>query len=240
MLLMSQEQDKIFFRNFSLVLALIAIMMVAFYVIAKFASEKEEHAEAIETYENNNTVFYASDPVKGKTLSQPCAACHGVDGNSINPIWPKIAGQHSSYIFKQLNNFKNGDRVNAQMSAMVANLNDQDMRDLGAYYESQKISLGFSNPNSIDLGQKIYRSGDKDSGVAACMACHGPAGNGNPSAVYPAIQGQHAEYIATQLKMFKSEQRNNDLNGVMRTVAGYMSEAQINAVSEYIQGLRRN
>ena len=237
---MSQEQDKIFFRNFSLVLALIALMMVAFYAIAKLTTTKKQNTVEIEVKENNEIISMAGDPTKGKALSQPCAACHGNDGNSINPIWPKLAGQHSSYIFNQLSNFKSGDRVNAQMTAMVANLSEQDMKYLGAYFESENIKLGFSNPDLIDLGQKIYRAGNKDTGVPACMACHGPTCKGNPSAIYPIIQGQHAEYITTQLKMFKSGERKNDLNAVMRTTASYMTEAEIIAVSEYIQGLRRN
>ena len=178
------------------------------------------------------------DPANGKALSQTCAACHSIDGNSVNPIWPKLAGQHASYIVKQLKDFKAGKRVNAQMTGMVAGLSEQDMADLGTYFASQKTKMGTAKPESIQLGQRIYRAGDRQTGVPACMACHGPAGNGIPGALYPSLQGQHAEYTATQLKMFKSEERSNDENNIMRSIASSMTNAQIDAVSEYIQGLR--
>ena len=177
------------------------------------------------------------DPSNGKSLSQICAVCHSVDGNSVNPVWPKLAGQHASYIAKQLKDFKDGKRVNAQMTAMVAPLSGQDMEDLGAYYASQKTKQGTAKPELIELGQRIYRAGDSQAGIPACLACHGPVGVGNPAALYPSLSGQHAEYTARQLKMFKAEERNNDVNNVMRSIAGPMTNAQIEAVSEYIQGL---
>ncbi len=177
------------------------------------------------------------DPAKGKTLSQTCAVCHSVDGNSVNPVWPKLAGQHASYIVKQLKDFKDGNRVNAQMTGMVAPLSEQDMEDLGAYFASQKTKIGSAKPELIESGQRIYRAGDSQAGIPACMACHGPAGTGNPGALYPSLSGQHAEYTATQLKMFKAEDRNNDANNVMRSITGPMTNAQIEAISEYIQGL---
>ncbi len=180
---------------------------------------------------------YAGDPAKGKTLSQTCVACHNVDGNSVSPIWPKLAGQHADYLVKQLQDFKQGKRINAQMTAMVASLSDQDMADLAAYYASQKIKTGSAKPELIESGQQIYRAGDSQAGIPACMACHGPAGAGNPGAHYPSVAGQHAAYTATQLKAFKSEERNNDENNVMRSITGPMTNAQIEAVSEYIQGL---
>jgi len=237
---MSQEQDKLFFRNFSLVLVFIAAIMLAFYFTAELVTGKKEHHKTTNAVIDNNIKSANGDPVNGKNLSQPCAVCHNADGNSVNPIWPKLAGQHASYIVKQLKNFKDGDRVNAQMTAMVASLTEQDMNDLGLYFENQKNNLGFANQDSISLGQKIYRAGDSETGVAACMACHGPAGFGNPGAMYPSLQGQHAEYTAMQLKMFKTGERNNDANAVMRSIASRMTDPQIKAVSEYIQGLRQN
>lgn len=184
-----------------------------------------------------NSFAEGGDPTKGKTLSATCAACHNADGNSINPIWPKLAGQHSGYIIKQLKDFKEGRRVNAQMSPMAATVKNEDMPDLAAFFSSQKTKLGSAKPELINLGQNIYRSGDSQNGIPACMACHGPNGKGNSGALYPSLSGQHAEYTANQLKSFKAEERNNDINGVMRTIAGPMTNAQIEAVSEYIQGL---
>jgi cytochrome c553 len=185
----------------------------------------------------SNYSYAGGDPVKGKTLSQTCAACHSIDGNSVNPIWPKLAGQHAEYLIKQLQDFKEGKRVNAQMAPMVASLSEQDITDISAYFASNKIKPGSAKPELIESGQRIYRAGDTQAGVPACMACHGPAGAGNPGALYPSVAGQHAAYTALQLKTFKSEERNNDANSVMRTIAGSMTNAQIEAVSEYIQGL---
>ena len=189
------------------------------------------------------TIFFTSfqiqagDPAIGKGLSNTCAACHGVDGNSVNPVWPKLAGQHTAYTAKQLKDFKEGKRANAQMAPMAANLSDEDMQHLGAYYASQKSTIGSADPELVELGEKVYRYGDQAAGVPACMACHGPAGEGNPAALYPALSGQHAAYTAIQLKMFKSAERNNDANSVMRSIATPMTEAQIEAVSSYIEGL---
>lgn len=180
---------------------------------------------------------HAADPAKGKTLSATCAACHGADGNSVNPVWPKLAGQHAKYLYKQLTDFKDGNRSNAQMSPMAASLSDEDMADIAAYFSSQKTKRGAANPDLIEAGEKIYRAGDAETGVAACMACHGPTGAGNPGALYPALSGQHAEYIKIQLNAFKAGTRSNDINKVMRTIAGSMTTEQIEAVSEYIQGL---
>jgi cytochrome c553 len=173
----------------------------------------------------------------GKEKSQVCAACHGIDGNSSNPIWPKLAGQHAEYIVKQLSDFKSNSRENAQMSPMAANLSEQDILDLAGYYSSQKIKHGKTDPAGLVLGQKIYRAGSIDAGVPACTACHGPNGRGNPAALYPALGGQHTAYTQAQLKAFRESVRTNDTNSVMRTIVGRMTDDEIKAVSEYIQGL---
>ena len=181
--------------------------------------------------------FAAGDPEAGKQKAQICAACHAADGNSINPIWPKLAGQHAEYISKQLNDFKAGNRKNDQMSPMAANLSEEDIADLAAYFASQKIKHGKTDPAMLELGQKIYRAGDINAGVPACLACHGPTGRGNPAAFYPALGGQYATYIQAQLKAFREAARTNDVNEVMRTIVGRMTDEEIKAVSEYAQGL---
>ncbi len=173
----------------------------------------------------------------GKEKSQVCAACHGVDGNSGTPVWPKLAGQHAEYIVKQLTDYKSGGRENVQMSPMAVNLAEQDILDLAAYYSSLKIIHGKTDPAALILGQKIYRAGSIDAGVPACIACHGTNGRGNPPALYPALGGQHAAYTQTQLKAFREGARTNDNNSVMRTIVGRMTDEEIKAVSEYIQGL---
>ena len=177
------------------------------------------------------------DPQAGRQKAGPCAACHGADGNSGAPAWPSLAGQHAEYIAKQLRDFRGGKRRDAQMSPMAAGLSDADIADLAAYYAAQAPAPAAAQPRDLALGERLYRGGDARRGLAACMACHGPNGVGNPAARYPRIGGQHANYTAAQLKRFKAEARANDRNGVMRDIAGRMSNADIQAVSNYIQGL---
>jgi len=180
----------------------------------------------------------AGDPVRGQELSQACAACHGSDGNSVNPEWPKLAGQHASYIHKQLMDYKTGRRENALMAGQVANLDEQDMWDLGAFYAQQQISPGTADETVAERGERIYRGGIPAAGVAACMACHGATGKGNPAAMFPLVGGQHARYNADQLRYFRSGQRANDNGRMMRNLAARMSDADIEAVSQYMAGLR--
>ena len=179
----------------------------------------------------------AGNPSAGKEKSQVCAACHAADGNSVNPDWPKLAGQHADYLVKQLMDFRSGNRENVQMSPMAANLTDEDIHDLAAYYASQTIKHGTTDPAALELGRKIYRAGNINAGVPACSACHGPAGRGNPAAKYPAIGGQHAAYVTTQLNAFRANARTNDINEVMRTIVGRMTDEEIKAVAQFTQGL---
>jgi len=172
-----------------------------------------------------------------KQKSQTCAACHGADGNSTNPAWPNLAGQHANYIRKQLMDFKSGARVNAQMSPMVQGLSEEDMADLGTFYASQKSRQGKADSSMLQLGKKVYRAGNIEAGVPACLACHGPTGRGNPAAMYPALSGQHAAYTRSQLNAFRNDARANDSNEVMRSVVDRMTDEEVIAVSEYIQGL---
>ncbi len=174
----------------------------------------------------------------GQSKSVTCTACHGPDGNSVNPEWPSIAGQHQSYLQSQLTAFRDGARQNALMSPQAMNLSDEDIADLAAYYAAQASKGGTTNPELAALGERLYRGGDRDSGITACTACHGPSGRGNPAANYPSIQGQHATYIAAQLRAYAAGERKSDMNQMMRNVAAAMSEEQITAVAAYIQGLR--
>lgn len=180
------------------------------------------------------------DADAGKARSVTCSACHGADGNSVNPEWPKLAGQHASYIVSQLQAYKDGERKNTLMAPMAMMLDDQAMKDLGAYYASQPKTYGTADPERLEAGKKIYRGGNSDTGVSACTACHGPAGNGVAGADMPALAGQHATYIAAQLKLYASGERRSDMNQMMRNVAANMSDDEIEAVSQYIQGLRKS
>jgi cytochrome c553 len=183
----------------------------------------------------------AGDPVAGAQKTQTCSVCHGPNGNSINPDWPNLAGQHPQYIVKQLQNFKGGTRMSPQMSLIAATLSDQDMEDIASHYAEQAISESqipaTVEYRIIELGERIYRAGDASKNLAACMGCHGPGAEGNPAANYPSLTGQHAAYTAIQLQAFKTETRNNDTNSVMREIALKLSNDEIQAVSQYLQGL---
>jgi len=179
----------------------------------------------------------AGDAAAGKAKSATCAGCHGADGNSANTLWPKIAGQHPEYISKQLNDFKGGRRMDPMMAPMAAPLSDQDVADLSAYFSQQTLKPGAAKANLVSMGQKLYRGGDPDRDVSACIACHGPTGKGNPLAGFPAVGGQHADYIAKSLKDFRAGTRKNDAAHMMRDIASRMSEEQINAVASFIAGL---
>lgn len=184
------------------------------------------------------SVNAAGDPEAGKTKSATCAACHGVDGNSVNPVWPKLAGQHESYLVKQLLYFTDGERDNSTMKGMAAGLSEQDREDLAAYFASQKVTIGAADPELVEFGEKIYRSGNAESGVAPCMGCHGPNGAGNPAAGYPALRGQHAAYIENQLRGFASGNRvNENARKMMQILASRMTDREIRSVASYIQGL---
>lgn len=174
----------------------------------------------------------------GQAKAATCVACHGVDGNSVNPEWPSIAGQHAEYLVKQLQAFKGGARFNVLMSPMASALSDQDMADLAAYYSAQRPRGLEADAAKVALGQRIYRGGDLESELTACIACHGPSGSGNPAALYPSIKGQHATYTAAQLQAYKRGERSTDPNQMMRTIAAALSDEQIDALASYVQGLR--
>lgn len=178
------------------------------------------------------------DAEAGKTKSANCVACHGADGNSVNPEWPKLAGQNEKYLAKQLGYFQHGERENSTMSGMVTGLSESDIDDIAAYYASQTSTIGAADPGLVELGQKIYRAGNSDSGVAPCMGCHGPDGAGNPAAGYPALRGQHAVYIESQLHGFAEGKRvNENAKKMMQILAIRMTNREIRAVASYIQGL---
>ena len=191
----------------------------------------------------------AEAPFKGDAakaqgmVNQVCAACHAADGNSQIPVNPKLAGQIPEYLYKELTNFKpaagkKAERDNPVMAGMVASLSPEDMRNLAAYFAGQTAKPGAAKSKDlVALGQKIYRGGIVGKSVAACASCHGPSGAGMP-AQYPRLSGQHAEYVESQLKAFRTGERANDANSAMRGVAGKLSDREIQAVSDYIAGLR--
>ena len=184
-------------------------------------------------------VFAAAqgDAAAGQAKAALCGSCHGVDGNSALAMNPKLAGQGAGYLYKQLVEFKSGARENATMAAMVMNLSDQDMLDLAAFYASQQVTIGGADPAKIELGESLYRAGNKELGVAACASCHSSDGTGNAPAKFPAVGGQHAEYTLSQLKAFRSGMRNNDMGAMMRSTVERLTDKELEALASYLEGL---
>jgi cytochrome c553 len=180
---------------------------------------------------------HAGNAEAGKAKSAACAACHGVDGNSVNPEWPNLAGQGATYIAKQLSEFKSGVRKDPIMMGMAAPLSDEDMQDLAAYFASQTVKVGEAAADKVAAGEILYRGGKADKGLVACTACHGPTGNGVVTSGFPAVSGQHAVYIEKQLKAFASGDRANDANRMMRDIAAKLTADEMAAVAQYMQGL---
>ncbi len=201
---------------------------------ASAALHAEEHA----------TAAPKGDPAKGQPIaSTVCGACHNPDGNSVVPTNPKLAGQHAEYLLKQMRNFKAdggkpAERASPVMNGMIAAFNEEQMRDISAYFSAQAYKPDTAkNRDTIEVGQKLYRGGNQALGLPACAGCHGPTGAGIP-AQFPRIAGQFADYTEAQLKAFRNGERANDPNKMMRDIAAKLSDVQIKAVADYVAGLR--
>tara|TARA_B100001179_G_C18569512_1_gene394453 strand:- start:766 stop:1377 length:612 start_codon:yes stop_codon:yes gene_type:complete len=177
------------------------------------------------------------DASAGRSKAAICATCHGAEGNSELPMNPKLAGQNATYITKQLMDYKSGVRSNQTMSAMVLNLSEQDMQDISAWYSSQQVTLQGADPKFVELGESLYRAGNKELAVAACSACHSPTGRGNAPAGFPSLGGQHAEYTLQQLKDFRAGVRQNDESSMMRIVVERLTDRELEALASYVSGL---
>ena len=183
------------------------------------------------------SLLMAGDVEAGKDKSIVCSACHGQNGNSINPLWPSLAGQHKQYTIHTLQAYKNGTRVDAVMQAQVMALTEEDFEDIAAYYNAQKMEKKNYDYGLAKKGESLYRGGNASTGVAACIACHGPTGRGNPGAGYPSLAGQHAAYTQDALKDYTNTGRKVGLNDMMQSLAARLTTEEIEAVSEYIQAL---
>ena len=186
----------------------------------------------------------AGDAEAGQAKAATCVACHGVDGNSAVPTFPKLSGLGHKYLLKQMQDIRDGRRPVALMAGQVDNMTDQDLYDIAAFYDAQPRTGGTADPDKVSLGRKVYLGGIAERQVPACSGCHSPTGNGNGPAGYPALAGQHADYVAAQLKMFRKgyEDPAGRTNGgeakIMRTTAFRMSDMEIEAVASYIAGLQ--
>ncbi|MCY1531050.1 Cytochrome c4 [compost metagenome] len=180
----------------------------------------------------------AGDAAAGQGKVAVCGACHGVDGNSVAPNFPKLAGQGERYLLKQLNEIKSGARPVVEMTGMLDSLNDQDLADIAAYFASQKMSVGAADPKLVARGEALFRGGKLTEGMPACTGCHSPNGAGLDAAGFPQLGGQHAGYVAKQLTDFREGDRTNDGDSmIMRAIAAKLSNKDIEAVSSYVQGL---
>ena len=196
----------------------------------------------------------AADAVKGSaeagaTKAAVCTACHGVNGNSVNPEWPNLAGQNAAYIREQLGMFKAKKRSNPMMLPMIDSLTDQDFADVAAFFAAQTPAGGESDPSYWKAGEALYRSGDVSRSIPACTACHGPAGQGNAGAGYPALRAQHSVYTVKQLQDYLTKNRYRDASdantvyttrnsAMMTTIAARLSPEDIRNLASYLQGLR--
>src|SRR6056300_277042 len=179
----------------------------------------------------------AGDAAAGKDKVMMCSACHGADGNSVVGTFPKLAGQGEKYLIKQLKDVQSGARQIVAMTGMLDNMTEQDFADIAAYYAAQTQTPGVAQDELLDLGERIFRAGNSETGVAACSGCHSPRAIGNAPGGFPRLAGQHAEYLASTLKAYQTETRANDGDSkIMRGVAARLSDKEIKAVANYIAG----
>jgi cytochrome c553 len=187
----------------------------------------------------NDPPTKTADTESPQKLAATCVACHGPNGNSSITQWPKIAGQNKTYLIKQMHDFANekSGRENAIMHQIVAALSENDIEQLAVYFEDQKISTGVAEAVKVYLGQEVYRGGLLGQEVPACAACHGPRGEGNAEAGFPALSGQQADYVISQLQAFRAGKRTNDTHHIMRDIAVHLNDESMVAVASYISGL---
>ncbi len=206
-----------------------------FFVLAALVSVQANAASLVD-----------GDAAAGKSKAVTCSACHGAEGNSVAALWPNIAGQNANYIVAQLKAFQPGEdgapalRSDPLMTSMAMPLSDEDIRDLAVYFEGLPAAANsVADEKTVARAQALYRGGDQKTNAPACLACHGPAGRGNPAASYPALNGQHAEYTAKQLRDYASGARKSDSKThMMRDISGRLSDEDIKAIASYVQGLK--
>lgn len=185
-------------------------------------------------------VWAMGDPQRGEQLAGICAACHGADGNSVVPEWPKIAGQHQDYAARQSILIREQARNVPQMWPMVADLSDQDIWDLAAYFEQYEVSIGVADEELVEHGRRLYMGGSHSAGIASCAGCHGPSGEGIPGAHFPQLRGQHADYTADRLRRYRAGENNGDddpYSNIMVAVSRNLTDEDIEALASFIEGL---
>jgi cytochrome c553 len=225
--------------RFSFVLAGVIAGAALCFANVSLAQEATKPAESTQ----------AGSAQAGAAKAAVCAACHGVDGNSVNPEWPNLAGQNAVYIFEQLKLFKEKKRNNPLMEPIVAPLTEQEMKDLAAYFSTQTPAGLEADPSYWKAGEALYKAGDPARSIPACTACHGPSGQGNAAAGYPALRAQHSVYTVKQLQDYLTQNRYRDPanpavvnqtpnSAMMNTIAARLTPEDIRNLASYLQGLR--
>jgi cbb3-type cytochrome c oxidase subunit III len=185
-----------------------------------------------------NLVQAAGNASEGQAKTAVCAGCHGADGNSAVPNFPKLAGQGERYLTKQISDIKAGHRQVVEMTGMTDGLSEQDIENIAAFFASQPATTGMAKPETVEDGKRLFRAGNAAKGIPACTGCHAPNGKGNAPAGFPLIAGQHATYVESQLKKFQSGERAYDTNSnMMRDIAANLSDTEMKALANYISGL---
>jgi len=201
---------------------------------------------ALVSLQANSASLVDGDAAAGKSKAVTCGACHGSEGNSVNAAWPNLAGQNANYLVAQMKAFQPGEndapalRSDPLMTNMATSLSDEDIRDLAVYFEGLPAAVNsVADDSTVATAEALYRGGNEESKAAACLACHGPTGRGNPAATYPALNGQHAAYTAKQLHDYASGTRQSDgKTKIMRDIAARLSDDDIKAIASYLQGLK--
>lgn len=234
--------------------AMLALLVIVVFAIHAAETDESESAETdiLDVLEEETSQELAdaeaetvaaapevSSVEAGRALSAPCTACHGTDGNTLTPEYSNLAGQGEKYLFQQLKHIQSGKREIVLMAGQLTSMDDQDLRNLAAYYASLPGRIGQSKEEGLEQGESIYRGGIPDKQVAACTACHAPNGNGNMLAGFPRLSGQPVEYTIAQLKAYREEERttDEDFNNMMRDIAAKLTDGEIEAVANYMTGL---
>lgn len=225
-------------RIISACLALVALLSCTAIPADKLATQSPQESTPVESADDAKLRIGPGDPVAGKSKAEMCFGCHGEDGNSADPEFPKLAGQYGSYMTKQVRDYLSGLLSHQTMGSMAATVSDEDMDDISAYFASQPMMKGDA-PSNNQLGKQLFENDDLPKMKVSCKSCHGATGKGltpeNP--VYPVIGGQHKVYLLGQMLKFRKSARNNSTGGVMNTTVHSLSDAELEALADYISGL---
>ena len=216
-----------------------SLLYFIFFVLSVDVNAADDKSKEMELPET----FISGDASVGAQLVDSCAACHGVDGNSISTDWPKLSGQNQRYLYEQLKYFRDGSRMNALMMSVtpyLQTLTDENLKDIAAFYSKYNSTVGQAKNDKelLELGTQLYRFGNIKKQIPACTSCHAVYGQGNSLAGYPAVAGQQIGYLTSTLKAYRSKERNaGESSLVMQSIASNLTDNEIDALANYMHGL---